>query len=137
VTQDINLLKAQLKALKLMQSDYEKLSAKMQKKRDKELEKFNHKTNGLSREELADSYGYGEITLDEYYEALKRLEDGERREQEALDATPVAQYLKMIYRDIKDAATEIYEIEDKLGIKHQPSESRDQRRRRLGLEPKN
>jgi hypothetical protein len=120
-----------------MAADFEKLASKMQKKRDKELEQFNSKTSGLSHEDLSESYGYGEITQDEYEEALKLLEDNEQQDQEAIESTPTAMYLKMIRRDIKDTETEIHEIEEELGIEHPASESRDERRKRLNLDPKN
>jgi hypothetical protein len=136
VVKEKGLLNNELKALKLIKADFEKLAAKAQKKRDKELEQYNQKTSGMSREDLADLYGYGNISIDEYDEALKRLDDDKQQGQEAMKTTPTALYLKMLYRDIKDTETEIYEIEEELGIKHPASESRDERRKRLGLEPK-
>lgn len=109
-----DLLKNQLKALKLFKNDLDKLLQKALKKRDKELVQFNEKTNGISSDELADLYGYGEITEAEYQEALKRLENNEQQDQEAIENTPIAQYVKMLHRDIRSITTEIFEIEEDL-----------------------
>jgi hypothetical protein len=125
------VLKIQLKSLKMLTSDFEKLLQKNIKKREKEVQKLNKKIDGLNRDELADAYGYNQISRNEYQIALKRLDETENQNQAAIDeATPITEYIRILRQNINDLKLEVFEIEEELGIKHL---TLNERKKMLGL----
>jgi len=67
-------IKLQVKALKMLLKDYEKLLQKARKKREKELNPLQG-TEKLSKDDLAEMYGWGNITWEQYQAALETLGD--------------------------------------------------------------
>lgn len=125
------LTKLRVKALKMLLKDYEKLLQKARKKREKELNPLQG-TEKLSEDDLAEMYGWGNITWEQYQAALETLGDSNDK-VEVISIT--SEYIRMLMAEIRNTQTEIIELEEELGIKR-VIETREERRKRLGLEPK-
>lgn len=124
-------IKLQVKALKMLLKDYEKLLQKARKKREKELNPLQG-TEKLSKDDLAEMYGWGNITWEQYQAALETLGDSNDKVEVS---SITSEYIRMLMAEIRNTQTEIIELEEELGIKR-VIETREERRKRLGLEPK-
>ncbi|MEG2765710.1 MAG: hypothetical protein RR910_08160, partial [Acidaminococcaceae bacterium] len=102
-----------LKALKLYLKELQKISMKYKKQRVAEIAKIEAKFGAeISADELADMYGYKQITKAEYDTALDALEQNGNAKEAAKDLkTPLSEVVRIIASDIRNIETEITEIE--------------------------
>jgi uncharacterized protein (DUF3084 family) len=95
-------------ALNLYITELEKLKVKYEKKRETELARQAQKIHGCADEyELANLYGWGNITRKEYEAALNKLRGLEDAK------TAASELLRMVSSDIRDLRTEFAELSKK------------------------
>lgn len=98
-----------LKGLTIYLKDLEKIRFRYRKLRDTEVAKLEAKFGeSISVDELANLYGYGDITKSEYEAALDKIEQNYVARSAAKDLkTPASEALRMIEFDIKNIKEEI------------------------------
>jgi hypothetical protein len=114
-TEEIQLLH---KSRCLLAKEYENLIKKFEKKREKELEKLKAKYNcaeELTEDDLADLYGYENITEKEYHRRLKQLHEAEDNKLKIEDTeTPISKCLKALRANLYNVRCEIDGCENDL-----------------------
>jgi hypothetical protein len=105
----------EIKALKIMLKEYEKLCTKYEKKRDDEVKKLVIVDEGLENttyEELQELYGWGGISEAEFDRRRQELEDYKENKTKSVDKeTPITTFLKYINKEICDIKNEVRELE--------------------------
>lgn len=106
-----------LGALKLYAQELQKLANRYRSRREKEISKINAKFGDIefTRDDLADLYGYGNITRAEYEKALDKLDQDDNDRNVAADMkTRTSELLRMLKKDIRNIEYEIAEIEKEI-----------------------
>ena len=109
------LAKIQIKALKMLKKDYEKLYERALKKRGKEVAKLQSKIGQSEWDEDSsqEAYGWGQITRNQYESILTQLRESEGKKASLESAaTALTEYLRAVRQEITNISMEIEELMD-------------------------
>ncbi len=108
----------EIKSLRILLKEYEKILSRLNKMRDKELKRLTIKDEdmeALTEQDIQDEYGWCLITEEEYYAKLKALKDYRDGKKSIVEVkTPVSLCIKLLKDDIRDIKVEIRELEFEL-----------------------
>ena len=108
----------EIKSLRILLKEYEKILSRLNKMRDKELKRLTIKDEdmeALTEQDIQDEYGWCLITEEEYYAKLKALKDYRDGKKSIVEVkTLVSLCIKLLKDDIRDIKVEIRELEFEL-----------------------